>query len=425
MDSSRIERAYKFRLYPTPEQEGLLRRTLGCVRLVYNKALDARRTAWHEREEKIGYADTSRMLTAWKKTDDYAFLNEVSAVPLQQGLRHLQSAYMNFFNGIGAYPRYKQKRHGGSMEFTRSAFDYQWPYTLRLAKMMDTRLNVKWSRTLPKGAEPTTVTVSLDPAGRWFVSLLVRDDAVEHLPAVDRAIGIDMGLDAFAILSDGTKIENPRYGKRQCKRLRKAQRALARKQKGSCNYEKQRQRIARIHAHEADQRRDFLHKLSTRIIRENQTVCVETLNVKGLSARCKPKPDGNGGYTKNGQSRKRAMTRSIRDAAWGMFLTMLRYKAEWYGRVFQPIDRWYPSSQICSQCGHNSGRKPLNVRAWDCPNCGTHHDRDINAAMNIRVAGLAMIACGDARRSGMQRRAARAESVKQETHAARHGIPRL
>ena len=117
--------------------------------------------------------------------------------------------------------------------------------------------------------------------------------------------------------------------------------------------------------------------------------------VKGLSARCKPKPDGNGGYAKNGQSRKRAMNRSIRDAAWGMFLTMLRYKAEWYGRVFQPIDRWYPSSQICSQCGHNSGRKPLNVRAWDCPNCGTHHDRDINAAMNIRVAGLAMIACGD------------------------------
>lgn len=177
MDSSRIGRACRFRLHPTPGQEGPLRRALGCVRPVHNKALDARRTAWHEREGKTGYADTSRMLTAWKKTDGHAFLNEVSAVPLQQGLRHLQSACMDFPNGIGAYPRCRRKRHGGSMEFTRSAFDYQWPYALRLAKMMDARLDVKWSRTLPKGAEPATVTVSLDPAGRWFTGLPVRDDA--------------------------------------------------------------------------------------------------------------------------------------------------------------------------------------------------------------------------------------------------------
>lgn len=344
----------------------------------------------------MSYKDTSALLTEWKKTDDLNFLNEVSCVPLQQTLRHLQKAYSNFFNQTGDYPTYKRKSHGGSAEYTRSAFKWDG-HNLTLAKMSEP-LDIRWSRTLPRKAQPSTITVSLDPAGRWHVSILV-EDTIARLRKKSAAVGIDLGTDSFAILSTGEKIDNPRHRNRDMKRLAKAQWALARKQKGSRNYEKARLKVARIQAHTKDRRTDFLHKLSTRLIRENQTIVLEDLAVRNMSRRCKPKPDPEhpGQYLPDGQAAKRGLNRSITDTGWREFRRMLEYKSEWYGRTLTILDRWYPSSQTCSTCGENTGRKPLDIRQWDCPYCGTHHDRDINAAKNILAAGLAVTVCGDGR----------------------------
>ena len=398
MNTKTVKRAYRFRFYPTTEQENMLRRTLGCCRKVYNMALDARSTAWTVHREKVGYSDTSRMLTAWKKTEEHSYLTEVSSVPLQQSLRHLQSAFKRFFDKTGSYPRFKAKHEGGSATYTVSAFTWDWERrALTLAKMHDP-LPVRWSRTLPRKSRPSSVTVSLDAAGRWHVSILVEDVILQ--PAKNgNMVGIDMGLEHFAILSNGEKIDNPRYVRHHLKKLRLAQQKLAKKKKGSNNYRKARLKVAKAYAKVKDCRTDFLHKLSTRIIRENQTVVIEDLAVKNMSRRCKPKtdPDNRGQYLHNGQKAKSGLNKSILDAGWRQFRTMLEYKAEWYGRQLTVIDQWYPSSQICHTCGKNTGRKTLDVRTWECPYCHTMQDRDINAAKNILSAGLAVRACGDSR----------------------------
>ena len=222
-----MQRAFRYRFYPTPEQETLLRRTLGCVRLVYNKTLDARSTAWATESKSISYLQSSALLTGWKKQDDLAFLNEVSSVPLQQTLRHLQTAFSNFFNKRAQYPKFKKKRNGGSAEFTSSAFRFR-DGQLFLAKCKEP-LPIRWSRQLPVGAKPSTVTVSLSPAGRWHVSLLVDDHTVKPLPKAESCVGVDLGLKSLLITSEGEKITNPRHFNKQRKRLAKAQKRLAKK----------------------------------------------------------------------------------------------------------------------------------------------------------------------------------------------------
>lgn len=391
-----FQRAYRFRFYPTPEQENPLRRTLGCARLVYNKALEARSEAWTSERRNVSYSDTSSMLTGWKKTDELSFLNDVSCVPLQQALRHLQRAFSGFFKQENAYPTFKKKTHGGSAEFTRSAFDWNGR-ELRLAKTKEP-LPIVWSRTLPKGAEPSTVTVSLDPAQRWHVSILVK----EHITTLRRksnAIALDLGVDSFAVTDQGTVIENPRHLKKSLESLARAQRSLSRKRKGSNNHRRAQLKVARINARIADQRRDFLDKLSTNIIRDNQTVIIEDLAVRNMTRRCKPKtdPEHPGQYLPNGQSAKSGLNRSILDAGWAEFRRMLEYKSEWYGRQLIVIDQYYPSTQLCSTCGAKTGPKTLDVREWTCPACGCHHDRDGNAAKNILAAGLAVSVCKDGR----------------------------
>jgi putative transposase len=365
-------KAFSYRFYPTPEQESLLRRTIGCVRLVYNRALTARTHAWYEEQKRVGYTETSNMLTQWKKTEELDFLNEVSSVPLQQCLRHLQTAYNNFFDGRAKYPNFKKKRNGGSAQFSKSAFKFQ-EGQVYLAKCVDP-LPIRWSRTLPLGTTPSMITVKLAPSGRWSVSLLV-DVEIEALPASDSQVSIDLGITSLLALSTGEKIANPKGFKAKYRKLKKAQKALSRKQKGSNNRQKARLKVARVYQEIADARIDNLHKLTTRLVRENQTITVEDLVVKNTIENPK-------------------LALAISDASWGELVRQLEYKCEWYGRTLIKIDRWFPSSKRCFECGYIVEKLPLNVREWDCPNCGTHHDRDINAAKNIFAAGLAVKVCG-------------------------------
>jgi len=366
------QKAFKYRFYPTPEQETLLRRTMGCARLVHNRALALRTEAWYERQERIGYPETSTMLTNWKKQEDLDFLNEVSCVPLQQGLRHLQTAFTNFFAGRAEYPNFKKKHHGGNAEFTKSAFKWK-DGKVFLAKCLQP-LDIRWSRQLPVGAEPSTITVKLSPSGRWTVSLLV-DVQIETLPESPHQIGLDLGITSLIALSNGEKIANPKSFKKKRKKLRKAQKVLSRKKKGSNNRHKARLKVAKVHVEISDTRKDFLHKLTTRLVRENQVIAVEDLAVKNM--------------VKN-----QKLSLSISDASWGEIVRQLEYKCNWYGRTFVKIDRWFPSSKRCGHCGHIVDKLPLNIREWDCPKCGSHHDRDVNAARNILAAGLAVSVCG-------------------------------
>ena len=365
-----VRRAYRYRFYPTPEQAGLLNRTFGCVRYVYNRALAERSRAWTQEQKRVTFAQTCRMLTEWKAEPERAWLREVSNVALQQGLQHLQNAFVNFWARRAGYPQFKSKRKSGaSATFTASGFRYR-DGQLWLAKMT-APLDVRWSRPLPEGAEPSTVTVSRDAAGRWFVSLLVQETIEPH-PQTDAAVGIDAGITSLLTLSTGEKIANPRHERRDRQRLAKAQRELSRKQKGSANREKARRKVARVHARIADRRADFLHKVTTRLVRENQALAVEDLTVRNMM-------------------KNRSLARAISDASWSEFRRMLEYKADWHGRELLLADRWFPSSKLCSApgCGHAAGKMPLSVREWTCPSCGTRHDRDVNAARNILAAGLA------------------------------------
>ncbi|MFJ1253105.1 RNA-guided endonuclease InsQ/TnpB family protein [Cupriavidus sp. CuC1] len=368
-----VKRAYRFRFYPTPEQGVILARTFGCARFAYNHMLELRTAAWLERQERVGYHETSAALTALKKQPEFAWLNEVSSVPVQQALRHLQTAFANFFGKRAKYPTFKSKRDKQSAEYTSSAFTWNGS-ALRLAKMGEP-LAIRWSRTLPKGAKITTVTASKDTAGRYHISLLC-DDLIAAKPEGASKLGIDLGLTHFAILSNGEKIAAPNTFRRNESKLSKLQRRLAKKQKGSARRAKAKLKVAKLHAKIADARGDFLHKLSTRLINENQVIAIESLAISNMQ-------------------KNRSLSKSISDASWSEFVRQLEYKAQWYGRTLIGIDRWYPSSKRCSDCGHTVAKMPLNVRTWVCPACGTAHDRDINAARNILAVGLAVSAHGE------------------------------
>lgn len=366
-----MKRAYKFRFYPTQEQSSALGRTMGCARYVWNWALAERTRAYRMEGRSVGYHDLSAQLTALKKTPDAAFLAEVSSVPLQQALRHQQTAFTNFFAKRSRYPRFKSRRGRQSIEYTSSAFRWR-DGRLHLAKM-SAPLDIRMSRDVPEGA-PSTVTVSRDAAGRWFVSMLF-EDTTESLPATGAAVGIDLGLRHFAVTSDGDKIDHPNLFRKKEKRLARYQRILARKKKGSANQVKAKKKVAKQHVRTADARRDFLHKTSTEIVRTYDVIVVEDLAVKNMI-------------------RNHSLAKSISDSGWGEFRQFLAYKAEWYGKRLVVIDRFTPTSKVCSECGHLLAHLSLGTRQWSCPSCGTLHDRDINAAKNILAAGLAVEACG-------------------------------
>ncbi|GAB3120353.1 RNA-guided endonuclease TnpB family protein [Bordetella tumbae] len=373
LSGMQTKRAYRFRFYPTPEQAITLARTFGCVRVVYNHMLSLRSLAWAERQERLGYHATSATLTALKKLPEYVWLNEVSSVPLQQTLHHLQTAFAGFFAKRTGYPRFKRKDGPQSAEYTASAFKWDGR-SLKLAKMAEA-LPIRWSRQIPKAAKVTTVTVSKDAAGRYFVSLLC-DDVVAQKAPTSTCVGIDLGLSHFAVLSTGEKVDAPQIFRKHEVKLATLQRRLAKKQKGSARRAKAKLKVAKLHAKIADTRRDFLYQLSTRLIHENQVIAVESLSVSNMQ-------------------KNRCLAKSIGDAGWAEFLRQLEYKAHWYGREFVRVDRWYPSSKRCHVCGYVLPKLPLSVRHWSCRQCNAGHDRDINAAHNVLAAGLAVLAHGE------------------------------
>jgi putative transposase len=368
-----VQLRFTYRLNPTPGQRIALAKAFGCARVVFNDGLRAREDARAGGQRYVSDAELSRRLTAAKRTPQRGWLGEVSAVVLQQALADLNTAYRNFFDSVAgkrrgrpvAPPRFRSKKDARqSIRFTRNArFAVTPAGRLRLPKIGD--VAVRWSRELP--SQPSSVTVTVDAAGRYHASFVV-EVPDQPLPATGAEVGIDLGLSTFAALSDGRKLDNPRFARRAQRKLARAQRALARKRKGSKNRAKARARVARCHAKVRDTRRDWLHQQSTRIIRDNQAVYVEDLAVAGLA--------------------KTRMARSVHDAGWSTFVGMLAYKAARHGRVFGKVDRWFPSTRRCSACGAVGEPKPLHVRVWTCP-CGAVHDRDVNAAINILAAGRA------------------------------------
>jgi putative transposase len=374
----RQKRTYHYRFYPTPEQAAVLAQTFGCARYVYNWALRLRTDAYYVRHERLGYHEASAALTALKQQPEMAWLNEVSSVPLQQALRHLDKAFRNFFEGRAQYPAFHKKHGRQAATYASSAFRWDAATRALVLAKMDTPLDIHWSRLFM--GMPSSITISKDSAGRYFVSFLM-DEVIQALPVVNAMVGVDVGLKDLAVLSTGEKVANPTHLRRSERRLAHAQRNLARKQRGSRNREKARLKVAGIHARIADQRTDGLHKLTTRLIRENQTVCVESLAVKYLV-------------------RNHTLAKAISDAGWGELVRQLEYKAVWYGRTLVKIERWYPSSKRCHSCGHVLNDLDLAIRQWTCPNCGVRHDRDVNAAKNILAVGLTVNACGETVRPG-------------------------
>jgi len=373
---------YNYRLYPSPGQRGALARAFGCARVVFNDALRAREDAFAAGLPYITDAELSAQLTAAKAVPERAWLGEVSSVVLQQALADLNAAYRNFFASVTGRrkgprvgpPKFRSRKdRRQAIRFTANArFAITAGGKLRLPKVGD--VPVRWSRNLPSA--PSSVTVIMDAAGRYFASFVVEaGDA--PLPEADIETGIDLGLTHFAVLSDGRKVANPRFLRRAERRLRTAQKALSRKARGSSNRDKARIKVAGVYARVADTRRDWLHKESTRIIRDSQAVYVEDLCVAGL-----------------GRTR---LAKSVHDAGWAAFTAMLEYKARRHGRTFGKVGRYEPTSQVCSACGVNDGPKPLSVRTWTCAACGIVHDRDLNAARNILTLGRRerLNACGD------------------------------
>ena len=345
--------------------------TFGCARYVYNWALSERTKAF-QRGERMNYSQSSAALTVLKRQPETIWLNDVSSIPTQQALRHLQTAFANFFARRAAYPSFKRKDGRQTAEFTRSGFGFDvGNRILTIARIG--ALKVRWSRRI--SCAPSTVTVIRNPSGRYFVSLIVEVD-VTPLAETGLSVGVDFGVSRLAMLSTGERIPNPKHLKKRALRLSLLQRRLARKQQGSKRRAMAKRAVAREHEKIGNCRKDTLEKLTTRLVTEFDVICIEDLNLRGMA-------------------KNHSLARSLNDASIGTAIRMLEEKAERYGKRTVRVDRWLPSSKMCSDCGHVVSKLPLSIRTWDCPSCGSRHDRDLNAAHNIAAAGLAVIAHGD------------------------------
>jgi len=405
-----VRTAYRCRAYPDQAQQAVLNRTFGCVRVVWNRTLAARQARWHRMSTGTSYAESDRALTAMKKDPNLAFLKAVSSVPLQQALRHQHRAFGAFFARRARYPRFKSRRSRQSAHYTRSAFTLRGG-VLRLAKMSAALRYVwSWPDVDVTALDPAMVIVSRESDGRWYVTFNIDADAPQPLAATGHAIGVDLGVTHFAATSDGDKIANPRHLERKARNLARYQRRLARCHQGSANRQKAKLKVARAHRKVRHARADFLHRASTRLVRQNDVIMIEDLNVSGMI-------------------RNQRLARAISGCGWGEFRRQLEYKCQRYVRRLVVIDRWYPSSKTCSACGYLRANLSLSTRHWMCPSCGTRHDRDTNAAKNILAAGRAVARAvpGDACGAGVRHPGTSRVrlAMKQEPQPVTAGIPVL
>lgn len=368
-----MNKAYKFRIYPNKEQHTMFAQTFGCVRFVYNYYLNKKITLYQSDKSKMSYTKCSNDMTALKKTDEYIFLSDVDSIALQQSLRHLDTAFQNFFTNkkIG-FPKFKSKKNKKS--YTTICVNNNISVENGFLKLPKIGLvKMKQHRQIPEDYKIKSVTVSQTPSGKYYASILCEYENQVQTAELKNFLGLDFSMKELYKDSNGNELCYPRYYRQAEKRLKREQRKLSLMKKGSSNRNKQRIKVAKLHEKVANQRKDFLHKQSRQIANTYDCVCIEDLDMRAMSQALN-------------------FGKSVSDNGWGMFTTFLKYKLEEQGKRLVKIDRFFASSQICSCCGYvNKGTKSLSVRAWDCPKCGTHHDRDVNAAINIRNEGMRLV----------------------------------
>lgn len=389
-----IYKTYKFRMYPNAEQKDLLSKYFGCSRFVYNYFLNERIEQYKATQKSDNYYDQAKKLTQLKKQEDFAWLREINSQTLRHNLRHLESAYLNFFRGNAKFPRFKSKKDKNSFvvpQFCSVVDNY-----ISLPKF---KSNIKIKKHQEILGNVRSMTISKDCDGKYYVSILT-EQSYEPIQKSNKSVGIDLGLKDFVITSDGKIYKNYRYTKKYERKLSKAQKHLSRKQKNSRSYENQRRKVVKIHKKISNSRNDLLHKVSTELIRNYDIICCENLNVKGMIKNHK-------------------LAKHIADVSWGTFVNYLKYKCEREDKTLVKINRFFPSSQTCSECGYiNQSTKDLNVREWTCPKCGKHHNRDLNAAINILREGLTTLSAGTVDYTGGDdvRLVYKQSSVKPEAH---------
>lgn len=388
---TQVRQGFRFRLYPTKEQELLLHKTLGCSRFVWNYFLDLRQKSWKQENKSLSYYDTAKLLTQLKKEPEYSWLSEVSIIPLRYSIYELDGTYKKFFKGNCGYPNFKKKSGTNSIGLDTSAFSIK-DGKFFIAKNKQP-LNIRFHKQLPQNQEIKYIHITLEPSGKWYVSFNF-EVSIQPLPESQNQIGIDLGVSTFATTSNGDKIKSPDL-KKEYQKLKKLQKRLSKKQKGSKNRNKARLKVARQYERIKFIRLNFHHQVSRKLVNENQVIVLEDLKVSNM--------------VKN-----RKLSRAISGQGWYQFRSFLEYKCNWYGRELIIINQWYPSSKTCSSCGSIQTKMPLSVREWTCPDCGSVHDRDINAAKNILAVGTTVSACGDSVRPKVHKEL-EATSVKQET----------